>query len=134
MRLASTAYGVLLMGAACAHPNHDLNEEIAERRSFVNSVKRTSLSHCAETLQSRGVEARSIARRSAAVEEARLRKGLFRRDLDDSLEKSHNNTDLGYTENTSPSEIFSGNASCVLTPEVTQGPYCKYLLCRCTLS
>lgn len=125
MRLtAASTYAALLVGFVQAHPGHDLSEEIAERRSFINSVKRTSLSHCAEKLQSRGVEARNVARRSAAVQEARLKRGLIRRDIDDLLDQSHNETELGYTENTPPSELFSGNASCILTPEVTQGPYC----------
>lgn len=124
LSLASTS-GALLVGFVQAHPGHDLSEEIAERRSFVNSVRQTSLSHCAEKLKSRGVEARNIARRSSAVEDARMQKGLLRRDVDDVLGQSHNETELGYTENTPPSELFSGNASCILTPEVTQGPYCK---------
>jgi len=34
-------------------------------------------------------------------------------------------TSLGYTESTSPSVMFASykNASCILTPEVTYGPY-----------
>ena len=116
--------GALLASTVQVHPGHDLTEEIHERRSFINAVRRTSLDHCAEKLQARGVEARNIARRSAAVEQARSQKGLLRRDVDDVLNKSHNETELGYTENTPASELFSGNASCVLTPEATQGPYC----------
>lgn len=34
-------------------------------------------------------------------------------------------TSLGYTESTAASTLFSSykNVSCILTPEVTQGPY-----------
>jgi hypothetical protein len=107
-----------------AHPGHDLTEEIMERRSFVNSVRQVSLAHCADKLRARGVENRNLARRAATLETARARRGLARRDLD-SLDTSHDMSDLGYTENTSISKLFSSNGSCVLTPEVTQGPYCE---------
>jgi protocatechuate 3,4-dioxygenase beta subunit len=39
------------------------------------------------------------------------------------LATSHNETSLGYTVNTDSATLFTGNASCTLTPEVTQGPY-----------
>ncbi|KAL2211050.1 aromatic compound dioxygenase [Sarocladium strictum] len=108
------------LSAVHAHPGHDISEEVAERRHFVNSIHRKDLSHCAESLRARGVEARSIARRSAAVEEARARRGVSRRDLEEVLSASHDQSDTGYTENTDASKLFSGNASCILTPEVTQ--------------
>ncbi|XWW96520.1 hypothetical protein V2A60_004495 [Cordyceps javanica] len=110
-------------GIADAHPGHDLSEEIAERQLFLRSVRRASLAHCADKLKARGVEASNVARRSAAVESKRLARGIQRRDADSDLSTSHNSTDLGYTENTSISELFSSNGSCLLTPEVTQGPY-----------
>ncbi|KFA70071.1 hypothetical protein S40285_03316 [Stachybotrys chlorohalonatus IBT 40285] len=109
----------ILAGLALAHPGHDVAQEAAERRAYINSVRQVSLAHCADKLKARGVEARNIARRAAIVEAARLK----RRDLEESLGTSHNETDLGYTEITSPDTLFSGNGSCVLTPEVTAGPY-----------
>jgi protocatechuate 3,4-dioxygenase beta subunit len=45
------------------------------------------------------------------------------RDVDSVLATSHNETSLGYTANTDEATLFTGNASCTLTPEVTQGPY-----------
>lgn len=113
-------------GIADAHPGHDLTEEIAERKDFLRSVRRATLAHCADKLKARGVEASNVARRSAAVEKKRAAKGVQRRDVDSDLSTSHNSTDLGYTENTSISQLFSSNGSCLLTPEVTQGPYCKF--------
>ncbi|OAR00259.1 hypothetical protein LLEC1_01656 [Akanthomyces lecanii] len=110
-------------GIVDAHPGHDLSEEIAERQVFLRSVRRATLAHCADKLKARGVEASNIARRSAAVEKKRAAKGIQRRDADSDLSTSHNSTDLGYTENTSISQLFSSNGSCLLTPEVTQGPY-----------
>lgn len=45
------------------------------------------------------------------------------RDLDESLATSHLSNQTGITVDSDPSTLFSGNNSCVLTPEVTQGPY-----------
>lgn len=125
MRFSSIAISAALMCLVQAHPGHDLSDEILERRNFVNSVRRNDLSHCADKLRARGVEDRGIARRSAAIKQARSFKGLSKRDVDEVLSQSHDESDTGYTENTDASKLFSGNASCVLTPEVTQGPYCK---------
>ena len=115
----------LLFGTVVAHPGHDLTQEMAERRDFLGSVKRASLSHCTEKLAARGVGRRNVERRVAQVKEARRKRGLKKRDLDTVLNASHNQTDQGYTESTDASVLFTGNNSCILTPEVTQGPYCK---------
>ncbi|KAI1121381.1 aromatic compound dioxygenase [Nemania abortiva] len=113
----------LLSGSVLAHPGHDLTQEIAERREFLGSVKRADLSHCADKLKARGVSKRNVARRTATIEKARAKRGLKKRDLATVLATSHNSTDLGYTPNTDAATLFSGNSSCILTPEVTQGPY-----------
>ena len=31
-----------------------------------------------------------------------------------------------YTADTDPAVIFSGNKSCVLNPQATEGPFCKF--------
>ncbi|KPM34841.1 hypothetical protein AK830_g11725 [Neonectria ditissima] len=125
MRFANNVFAglALLNGVAIAHPGHNVAEEAAERRDFLSSVKRSSLAHCAEKMKARGVEARNIARRSAQIEKARAKRGLKKRDLDTVLGTSHNQTDQGYTVNTDAATLFAGINSCVLTPEVTQGPY-----------
>jgi hypothetical protein len=110
---------------ASAHPGHDIAHEAAERREFLSSVKRSSLAHCAPKLRARGVEARNIARRSAQVNKARQKRSLKKRDADTALNTSHNKTDQGFSPCTAPSVLFASINSCVLTPEVTQGPYCK---------
>lgn len=128
MHLQAFASSVLLLSSlSAAHPGHDLTEEILERRSFKNSVRHASLAHCADKLKARGVQSRNLERRTATVQMARLSQDLARRDTDSVLAESHNKTSLGYSENTSISDLFSANASCVLTPEVTQGPYCMLL-------
>lgn len=120
----SVIFTTLLLGLGQAHPGHDLTEEILERRSFKSTIRSASLDHCADTLRKRGVENRNLQRRAAFLEGARLDKGLAKRDTEEVLDTSHNKTHLGYSLDTGLSDLFSSNASCVLTPEVTQGPYC----------
>lgn len=108
-----------------AHPGHNVKEEALERRAFLNSVKRSSLAHCADKLKARGVTQRNIARRNAQIEKARAKRSIAKRDATADMAIDHNKTSLGYTTNTDASSLFSGYNSCVLTPEVTVGPYCK---------
>ncbi|UZP34676.1 hypothetical protein NXS19_002492 [Fusarium pseudograminearum] len=108
---------------ASAHPGHDIAHEAAERRDFLNSAKRSSLAHCATKLKARGVEARNVARRSAQVNKARAKRALKKREEATALNTSHNQTDQGFTECTDAAALFASINSCVLTPEVTQGPY-----------
>ncbi|GKT56079.1 intradiol ring-cleavage dioxygenase-like protein [Colletotrichum tofieldiae] len=123
MRFSSVATGLALLSGVVAHPGHDLTEEIAERRAFLSTIKRASLGHCADKLAARGITARNVARRVAQVEQARQKRNIKKRDAASVLAASHNQTELGYTLNTDAATLFSGNNSCVLTPEVTQGPY-----------
>lgn len=116
---------LLLSTLGLAHPGHDLTEEILERRAFKNAVRHASLEHCADKLSARGVVTRGVQRRKAAADAFSIARGLRRRDTAEVLAKSHNRTGCGITENTSYYALFSQNTSCVLTPEVTQGPYCK---------
>ncbi|KAJ4347281.1 uncharacterized protein N0V89_011221 [Didymosphaeria variabile] len=124
MRFTQTVLsGLTFLSAVSAHPGHDLTQEIAERREFLGSQKRSDLSHCAAKLKARGVNKRNVARREAALQNARAKRGLKKRDLDTVIATDHNQTAQGYTLNTDAATLFSGNSSCVLTPEVTQGPY-----------
>ncbi|KAI1619415.1 extracellular dioxygenase [Exophiala viscosa] len=53
-----------------AHPGHSLEEEIAERSAYLKRGV-SNLNHCADKLQARGYEKRSINRRVAKVQELR---------------------------------------------------------------
>ncbi|KAI1848314.1 hypothetical protein JX265_013816 [Neoarthrinium moseri] len=106
-----------LVALTAAHPGHDLIAEIAERAIFKQASRRNDLSHCSSQLKARGIEQRNLARRSQAVQ------GLRKRSLESDLASDHNTTTLGYTKSTAGSTIFASNSSCVLTPEVTDGPY-----------
>jgi hypothetical protein len=110
-----------------AHPGHDVAQEAAERRDYLQSVKRADLSHCAEELKAQGIHARNVARRQAVVEKARQKRGITKRSFSSVLATDHSKTGLGYTRNTDPATLFAGYKSCLLTPEVTQGPYCRFL-------
>ncbi|KAI1277438.1 aromatic compound dioxygenase [Xylaria sp. FL0933] len=103
-----------------AHPGVDHDYEILQRREFISNVKRSDLSHCAAKLSARGVEQRATQRRRALAE-ARSKRGIVERALGD-INKSHL-SDADYTANTPLDVIFSSNTSCLLSPEVTEGPY-----------
>jgi len=112
-----------LAASSLAHPGHDPTQEIVERRQFMSSMKRADLSHCAGKLAERGLPARNAARRAARVAAMREKRGLTKRDLDEILNTDHDRTELGYTPETGPEELFAGNTSCLLSPETTDGPY-----------
>lgn len=124
MRFTSTILPALLAGSAAAHPGHSVAQELQERRDYLAQAQARDLSHCSAKLKARGVEARNVARREQAAEAARAKRGLkSKRDLDTVLATDHNSTSLGYTNITDAATLFSADSSCVLTPDVTQGPY-----------
>jgi hypothetical protein len=136
-KLAGAVAAACLVGSAVAHPgeSHDavkMKREIRARDQMASAAKR-SLDACSNSLRAREVKARAVARRAAAAAELRQKRGIkssaqkFRRDLA-SLEAyelvSHNYTGIdSYTIDTPESTIFAANTSCILTPEVTDGPY-----------
>jgi len=125
MLFTKVASGLALLTAlVAAHPGHDVAQEAAERREYLQSVKRASLAHCAEELKAQGIHARNVARRQAVVQNARQKRGLKTRSFSSVLATDHNKSGLGYSRNTDVATLFAGYKSCLLTPEVTQGPYC----------
>ncbi|ETS87477.1 hypothetical protein PFICI_01305 [Pestalotiopsis fici W106-1] len=113
----------VLSSSALAHPGHDFKAELNERRDFLKTVKRADISHCAEKLKARGVNKRNAARRHATLQDARAKTSLVRRNATTVDAINHNQTGNGYTAATDASVLFEGFSSCLLTPEVTQGPY-----------
>jgi hypothetical protein len=53
---------------------------------------------------------------------------MIERDVGEVLGKSHLSPEK-YTLQTPLETIFASNSSCVLSPEVTEGPYCKSDVC-----
>lgn len=120
-------FGVaLLTGFALAHPGVDPEVEALERRQALQNMKRSSLKHCERHFEETGLTARNQARRAAKIESIRNKRGLTKRSWEDVLAKSHDKSALGYTPDTPPDTLFSGINACILSPEVTEGPYCMY--------
>ncbi|GLI77806.1 hypothetical protein PoHVEF18_006100 [Penicillium ochrochloron] len=129
---AVTAGLIGLASIAAAHPGHDHKAEAAERRAFMRNapIQARSLSQCASKLKARGLEAKNVARRQHAVKQIRRRRGLNTdahflkaRDLDTLLNVSHASNLTGVTPSTDASVLFGSEATCILAPDVTQGPY-----------
>jgi protocatechuate 3,4-dioxygenase beta subunit len=112
-----------LASFATAHPGEDHSHELLERQDFVASVERSSLAHCTETLRANGVAERNVKRRAALLEKARQKRSIKKRDFEDVLNTDHDKTHLGYTPSTPAEVLFEGQNSCLLTPDVTIGPY-----------
>ncbi|KGO45757.1 Intradiol ring-cleavage dioxygenase, core [Penicillium expansum] len=130
---SALAVGLLgLTAAVSAHPGHNHRAEAAERRAFLDnaSVHQRSLSKCTNKLKARGHENTNVMRRSNLVKAIRRRRGLEQtahflnaRSLDSVLATDHNSTLTGVSASTDPSVLFGSNATCILGPDVTQGPY-----------
>ncbi|KFY21537.1 hypothetical protein V493_07330 [Pseudogymnoascus sp. VKM F-4281 (FW-2241)] len=130
MRFFSTLVvaSAFMTSSVLAHPGHDTRHEIEERAAFMKNSKR-DLSHCVAKMKARGLEARAIQRRSAIAKSTREKRGLSTnapylraRDAASVLNTTHHSS-VDYTPLTSETTIFSSNNSCILSPEVTQGPY-----------
>lgn len=135
--LSGTVAASSLIGGAIDHPGekHDMahvKRHIDARQLRAAAAKR-SLESCQDSLQRRSLMQRSHARRSEAVSALRQKRGLtgnskkFRRDLallQEFEAINHNQTGvLDYSPNTDTSTIFAANTSCILAPEITDGPY-----------
>ncbi|KAF2144677.1 uncharacterized protein K452DRAFT_325182 [Aplosporella prunicola CBS 121167] len=120
--LGATVLSLLAASTVVAHPGHDHKAEAMERAAYFSKAERRSLEHCSEKLKARGTEEKMIARRHAMHQQLRKRT-LVQRDLDTVLNTTHHSEQEGITPNVDPSVLFSGNSSCILAPEATQGPY-----------
>lgn len=116
------AASLFFSAPAVAHPGHDIAEEIAERAAYLASDSYTGLAHCAETLKSR--QAGLISRRKAMVQQLRTKRGIVKRDFEEVLNTDHH-SNASVTPDSPDDIVFAGNASCILQPETTEGPYCK---------
>lgn len=127
---------VTLTTTVLSHPGHDNRQEALERAAFLKSNKR-DLSHCSAKMKTRGIEQASIQRRAAVAKAAREKRGLDgnahyikargleARNSTDVLNTTHLSPS-NYSISTGESTLFAGNNSCVLSPEVTEGPYCTF--------
>lgn len=152
MRFLSLAAANLLSTLlVLAHPGHDIKQEVEERTIKLQQVTRRDLSHCSAKLKASGYEQRIIQRRAEILRSEREKRGLptgtfhdfesirLLTYLDASLIKARelvlDPRDAATVLNTSHlspityhpydplDKIFAGNKSCILVPEVTEGPY-----------
>ncbi|KAJ5825421.1 hypothetical protein N7474_002559 [Penicillium riverlandense] len=121
-----------LTGVVSAHPGHDHKSEATERRSFMQNapLHARSLAQCASQMKARGIESKSILRRQQTVKHLRQRRGLKpdtgflkARDLDTLLNTSHHSNLTNIDQTTNPEILFKSEGTCILAPDVTQGPY-----------
>ncbi|KAF2108121.1 putative GPI anchored dioxygenase [Lophiotrema nucula] len=135
--LSSTLAASSLAGLVASHPGekHDMahvKREIDVRQMRAAAAKR-SLGQCQSNLKHRQLMQRSVERRSKNLQTLREKRGIaaqskkLKRDLAllQSFEAiNHNQTSLvSYDTSTPESTVFSANTSCILAPEVTDGPY-----------
>ncbi|KAF8900611.1 aromatic compound dioxygenase [Mucidula mucida] len=116
-------------GLASAHPHIKPGTIEYTKRANFQAKARRSLAGCQDELSKRGgLYERSQKRREAFAKKVRRTRDLradvpFKRDLDTVISTSHHSNLTGVTNNTDAATLFAGNSSCVLAPEVTQGPY-----------
>jgi hypothetical protein len=125
MHFLSLAAVAFLASTITAHPGHDHSHEVEARAAFMKTSKR-DLSHCAAKMKARGLDHSSIQRRAAIAKSERKKRNLHAgapflkaRDAATVLNTTHLSS-VAYSNVTEESVIFSGNNSCILSPEVTQ--------------
>ncbi|KAF2117780.1 extracellular dioxygenase-like protein [Lophiotrema nucula] len=122
---------VLLSQQVVSHPGHNHKREAEERNAYLDApTHKRSLAHCAEKLKARGNDVAMAARRAAMAENLRKKRSIGQeksylraRDANETLATNHQSNLTGITPDVDPAVIFSGNGSCILVPETTQGPY-----------
>ncbi|PBK91138.1 aromatic compound dioxygenase [Armillaria gallica] len=119
---------LLVANSVVGHPGEVPPTSVElSRRAQLETATRRSVADCQSHLARRGYADRSIARRTALAEELRKKRGLatsspYKRalTLDEVINTSHLSN---VTVLSSDSDPFTSNSSCVLTPELEQGPY-----------
>ncbi|KAI1811519.1 Intradiol ring-cleavage dioxygenase [Poronia punctata] len=130
-----TASSLAFLGAVVvAHPG-DTQEEVRrelEAHKAARPFARRAINTCASAPNTAALKARSVARRAAAAQALREKRGIANKPLkskrdDAGFEKwaavNHDSSDLGYDLDTPLEELFDSNSTCALVPEVTIGPY-----------
>ncbi|KAI1142130.1 aromatic compound dioxygenase [Hypoxylon sp. FL0543] len=126
-----------LASYVAAHPGEKHDPQQIKReliaRDYAAQVGARSLASCSGSVSAQALKARSIKRRANAVKNIRQTRGIQaparkdKRELADlqAWEKVNHNMTGTYDYNmfTSLEDVFSGNTSCILAPEVTDGPY-----------
>ncbi|KAK4499102.1 hypothetical protein PRZ48_009614 [Zasmidium cellare] len=118
--LSLLTFGLIAVNGALAHPGHDLKAEAAEKAQFMSRSPK-SVRSCSNNLRRRGHLDAAMERRQQMAQEVRAKRNLLRRDFAQ-YNISHA-SDLDVTLGDDETLLFADDSSCVLQPEVTQGPY-----------
>ncbi|KAK6535673.1 hypothetical protein TWF694_002126 [Orbilia ellipsospora] len=129
-KLATLALTSLQITSVLTHGDESY-EAIQKRNQFISS---RSLAACRDNEDAKALFERSFKRRQDLVNLIRMDRGLDPRTLEDShriakrdfdsvSKINHNDTFSGAAFDTDSSVLFGGNTSCLLVPEVTEGPY-----------
>ncbi|KXS17845.1 aromatic compound dioxygenase [Gonapodya prolifera JEL478] len=111
-------FALALVAAVSAHPGE--HEELLDVRSSRLSIR--SLTKCSGSTDAIELGRRSFERRMRMLEKLRREKKQ-KRDGASVLAKDHKSNLTGITSATTPSTVFGSALSCILEPDVTQGPY-----------
>lgn len=117
-----------LVGISRAHPGHDVHDEAARRSEYLKHDAR-SLTHCALQLKARGHQAANLKRRQDLAQSLRQKRGLesgpdvTARNVNAVFGISHHSSHSSISLATAPQGLYSDSSSCILQPEVTEGPY-----------
>ncbi|KAK3331494.1 Intradiol ring-cleavage dioxygenase [Apodospora peruviana] len=123
MHIIASVLVAALLGQASvrAHPGEDLHHEANLRRHYL-SLQANNLDHCSEVFEAKGLHRRTVDRRAARVAElGGSLANLYARQAP-KIPASHKGSQ-SYKPDTDPKVVFAGNNNCVLTPEVTEGPF-----------
>lgn len=120
MQLKDLLFLALVGKSAIAHPGADHAAEARQRKAALARTR--SLASCNSVLETRGIPEASVRRRHALLSQMQKRI-ILERDLDTALNTTHHSNLTELTADTDPSILFTGNGSCALVPETTQGPY-----------
>lgn len=143
MMLSHSLLSALFLGLALAHG--DPAKELSARSQFL-AVHTNNLNHCVKRHQQSGLDERAIQRRARTVRDLTGRDMFHGRPVPktqafpfpsscshqlppvkrqtSSVDKSHKSTQP-YNITTDPAIVFGGKPNCVLSPETTEGPFCK---------
>ncbi|GAB7352578.1 hypothetical protein MBLNU459_g2962t1 [Dothideomycetes sp. NU459] len=135
INLSTAIFAASLAGLSAAHPeHHEMEEALHKRNEHAVNIQR-GLEACANHPNFLALKARGQDRRWEKAQKLRQARGIkqstpykTKRDLTalEAFDKvNHNMTGKGYTDSTASSTLFASykNVSCILTPEVTDGPY-----------
>ncbi|CCX09620.1 aromatic compound dioxygenase [Pyronema domesticum] len=131
MQIIKLLAALTLLGSSIAHPGGHEPEDLQKREALWQASKR-SLADCSTSLKGRGLSDKAVSRREELAKSLRIKRGLpaknflKARSYDEFLATNHHssmNNGTGMSYNTEPAALFTGNTSCILSPEVTQGPY-----------